>query len=63
MERAGPAGALGSRTDTLLGLTTVSGATLFAIDTLQLPVNSATSARYSNANTALDEINTNKSVR
>jgi uncharacterized repeat protein (TIGR01451 family) len=52
-----------SRLDSRLGLATVRDAALFAIGTLELPVNRATSTQYSNANTALDEINSAKAVR
>jgi uncharacterized repeat protein (TIGR01451 family) len=51
-----------SKLDTRLGLSTVRDAALFAIGTLELPVNRATSTQYSNAATALDEINSAKAV-
>ena len=54
---------IGSKIDTVLGLANVRDAAVFGQDTLSLPLSQATSARYSNATTALDEINTNKSVR
>jgi uncharacterized repeat protein (TIGR01451 family) len=52
-----------SKIDTALGLTNVGDAARYANATLLAPYTEATSARYSNATTALDEINTNKSPR
>jgi hypothetical protein len=52
-----------SRIDTLLGLSTVGDAALYAMATLQLPVAPFTSTQYSNATTSLDEINSGKSIR
>ena len=46
-----------------LGLANVRDAGLLGIATLGLPVIPATATQYSNANTALDEINTAKSIR
>jgi uncharacterized repeat protein (TIGR01451 family) len=53
--------AISSRTAAQLGLRTVRDAALYAIATLALPVNAANSARYSDANKVLDEINNNRS--
>jgi uncharacterized repeat protein (TIGR01451 family) len=53
---------IASKTDTALGLTTVHGAALLAASTLALPP-APNSARYGSATTALEEINTAKSIR
>jgi hypothetical protein len=53
---------IASKTDTALGLTTVRGAALLAASTLALPP-APNSARYGSATTALEEINTAKSIR
>jgi uncharacterized repeat protein (TIGR01451 family) len=50
-----------SKTADRLGLHNVAEAAIYAMDTLTLPLNSANSARYSDATKVLDEINSNKS--
>jgi uncharacterized repeat protein (TIGR01451 family) len=52
---------ISSRIADRLGLGTVRAAAIYAIDTLLLPVNSSTRARFSNITTVLSEINANKS--
>jgi uncharacterized repeat protein (TIGR01451 family) len=52
---------INSRTADRLGLNNVRDAALYAGGTLELPVNSANRARYSDATRVLDEINTNRS--
>jgi uncharacterized repeat protein (TIGR01451 family) len=54
--------AIASKLATLLGLTVVRDAALYALETLKLPVISANRARYSNATTAVEEINLKKSL-
>lgn len=51
---------ISSKTATKLGLSNVRGASIYAMATLLLPVNALTQGRYSDINTALDEINNNK---
>ena len=52
-----------SRTATSVGVSTVGAAARYAIATLALPRTSATAARYVDATTLLDEIDTGKSER
>jgi uncharacterized repeat protein (TIGR01451 family) len=53
---------IASKLDTQLGLTNVREAALFAIDTMKLPVISASRPQYSDATNAVEEINLDKSV-
>jgi uncharacterized repeat protein (TIGR01451 family) len=61
--RVNAATVLRSKLAARLGLAIVRDAGLFGVATLALPVSPATATQYSNANNALDEINTGKSIR
>jgi len=58
--RVNAATAIDSKLTKRLGITNVRGAVVFAFDTLQQPLTKATSARYSDATSLLDTLNTNK---
>jgi uncharacterized repeat protein (TIGR01451 family) len=61
--RINAATAVASKTANTRGVGTVRDAALFAMSTLGLPLNSSTTARYSDAINILEEINQNKSER
>lgn len=61
--RLNPGTLINSRLASRLGLADVGAAAEFGIATLALPLNRSTSDRYSDAATALDEINNRRSIR